>query len=334
MALTGKQKAALLLTTLDAATASELLRGLNAQVVQDLAVELSYLDAAGHRNTQQTTEVARLFCKSLNEEAGFHFKSFLRQMLRNTVGEDQAGRIQNEVEELLRKRDPFLPIRSADPSTLAAVLEAEHPQAVAIVLSELHPKKSSDILGLLGEGVRVGALSRMTGIGSVTQEARTRIAQMVGKRLETMAAAHQSGTAMQVHPEQSLRKVAVIVRNLEKEVRDGVLEVIRQKDEEAGRKVANLMVIWDDIPLVGDRALQQALRTADERQLAMALHEAPDETAKKIRSNLSERTITLLDEEITLMSSPKSEDVRSAREKIVSTLRELNDKGELSFEKE
>ena len=334
MPLTGKQKAALLLASLDAGTAAELLKGVDARMVQDLAVELSYLDAAGHRNAKQTADVARQFCKSLQEESSFHFKSFLREMLRNTVGEEQSKRIRQEIQDLLQKRDPFITIRSADVRTLAALLETEHPQAVAIVLSELPPRKSSDVLGQLGEGVRVSAISRMTGIGSVTLEAKARIAQMVRQRMESMASPRQSGAAIQTHPEQSLRKVAVIVRNLDKEIRDGVLEAIQQKDREAGEKVTNLMILWEDIPQVGDRSLQQALRGIDERQLALALHEAPEETRRKIKSNISERAAAMVDEETSLMSSPKKEDVRQAREKIVGALRELNQKGELSFEEE
>lgn len=334
MALTGKQKAALLLTSLDIATATELLKGVDTKMVQDLAVELSYLDAAGYRNARQTADVARQFCRSLQDESGFHFKNFLREMLKNTVGEEKAKQIQQEVQGLLQKRDPFMTIRSADLETLAAVLKTEHPQAVAVVLSELPPKKGSEILGLLGEGLRVSAISRMTSIGSVTPEAQARIAQMVRKRIEGVGTARQVGTAIQTRPEQSLRKVAVIVRNLDTEVRNGVLEAIQQKDKEAGQKITNLMIIWEDVPLVGDRSLQQVLRGIDERQLALALHEAPEEIASKVKANISERAAAMVDEEASLMSSPKKEDVQQARERIVDVLRDLNTKGELSFVEE
>jgi flagellar motor switch protein FliG len=332
--LTGKQRAALLLASLDAATAAEMLKGIDPRMVQELAVELSYLDAAGLRNAKQTAAAARQFCQSLQNASAFHFKSFLRDMLRSTVGEDQAKRIQQEIQDLLQKRDPFMAIRAADLQTLTGVLETEHPQAVAVVLSELPPKKGSEVLGALGEGVRVSAISRMTGLGGMTAEAKARIAEMVRKRIEAMDAARQAGTSLEVRPEQSLRKVAVIVRNLDKEVRDGVLEAIRQKDQEACEKVTNLMILWEDVPQVGDRALQQALRGIDERQLALALQEAPEEFARKIKANISERAAGLVDEETSLMSSPKKEDVRQAREKIVAALRELNQKGELSFEEE
>jgi flagellar motor switch protein FliG len=330
--LTGKQKAAILLTTLDAATAAELLKGVDAATVQELAVELSYLDASGYRDTRQTAEVARQFCKSLQQESGFHFKNFMRDMLRNSVGEDQAKRIQQEIQNLLQKRDPFLSIRSADLQALAAVLETEHPQAVAVVLSELPPKRGSELLGLLGETVRVSAISRMTSIGGTTPEARMRIAQLVQGRLEGAGSGQQAAAAVQVRPEQSLRQVAVLVRNLDKEVRDGVLEAIRQKDQEAGEKITNLMIVWEDLPAVSGRSMQQALRGIDERQLALALHEAPEDIVLKVKSSISERAATMVVEEASLMAAPKKDDVRLAQDKILSALRELNKKGELSFE--
>lgn len=332
MPLTGKQKAALLLTTLDAATAAELLKGVDAAIVQELAVELSYLDAAGFRDTKQTTDVARQFCKSLQQESNFHFKSFLRDMLRNSVGEDQAGRIQQQIGDLLQKRDPFLSLRSADLPTLAAVLETEHPQAVAVVLSELPPKRGSELLGLLNEGVRVSAISRMTSLGATSPEAKARIAQLIQGRLEAAGAGPQAGAMLQVRPEQSLRQVAVLVRNLDREIRDGVLEAIRQKDQEAGDKITNLMVTWEDIPHVSGRTMQQALRGIEERQLALALHEGAADIAQTIKASISERAVARIEEEAALMAAPKKEDVHQARERILGILRELNRKGELTFE--
>ena len=334
MALTGRQKAALLLASLDPATAAEMLKGVDAKIVQELAVEMSYLDAAGQRNSRQTAEIARQFCKSLQDQSAFRFKSFLREMLKNTVGEDKAKQIQADIQDLLQKRDPFLTIRAASLETLVAVLETEHPQAVAVVLSELPAKRGSEILGRLGEGIRVSTVNRMTSAGGITPEAKARIAQMVHQRIEAMSAGTRAGGTIQIRPEQSLRKVAVILRNLDKGIRDGVLDAIVQKDKEAGDKVASLMILWEDIPSVNDRSLQQALRGIDERQLALALHGAAEEITGKIKSNISERAAAVVDEETSLLSSPKKEDIHQAREKIITALRDLNSKGELAFTEE
>jgi len=326
--LTGKQKAAMLLMSLDVATAAELLKGVDTRVVQDLAVELAYLDAAGNRNNSQSAEVARQFCNSLESTDSFHFNSFLSEMLKSTVGEDRADQIQRQIQDSLHKRDPFIPIRSADTRTIAAVLEQEHPQAAAVVLSELPAKKSSEVLGLLGEGVRLTAISRITTCETVTVEAKTRIAEAVCNRLQTFVSAPAGA---QAGSQQSLRKVAVILRNLNAELREGLLNAIKETDEQAATKVADLMIIWEDIPQVSDRPLQEALRGIDAKVLALALSKADEALVQKIKSNISERANATLEEEASLMAAPKESEIKEARDQIVAALREMDAKGELTF---
>ena len=328
--MTGKQKAAMLLMSLDAATAAELLKGVDAKVVQELAVELAYLDAAGYHSGKQSAEVARQFYDTLQSGHGFHLKSFLGEMLKSTVGDEKAEQIQTQIQNLLQKRAPFIPIRSADSHTIASILESEHPQVVAVVLAELEARKSSEVLGLLSEGIRVSAIGRMASCETVTAEAKGRIAEMVCKRLEA-AMAGGNGSALRVRPEESLRKVAVILRNLGKELRDGLLNNIKEKDSQAGDMVAKLMIVWEDIPQVADRSLQEALRGIDAQKLALALVKTDEAIAEKIKSNISERAAATLDEEASLMSAPRKEDIASAREEIVQVLREINEKGELAF---
>lgn len=333
MGLTGRQKAAMLLMSLDAGTATELVKGLDADVVRELAVELAYLDAAGLRSSERSAEVVQQFCNSLRSEKTFHFGSFLSEMLKSTVGGEQAGLIQTQIQGLLQKRDPFLPIRSAAPDILASVLEGEHPQVAAVVLSELPPRKSSEVMGLLDEGVRISIISRMTGGETVTAEARVRIAETVSRCLDVVTSAGAGGGGA-ARREQSLRKVAVILRNLGKEIREGLLNAIKEKDSDVAENVRNLMIIWEDVAQVANRSMQEALRGVDAKKLALALHKADEAIADKIRSNISERAVATVAEEASLMSAPKNEDVDDARAEIVRVLREMNEKGELAFVEE
>lgn len=333
MTLSGKQKAAMLLLSLDSATASELVKGLDAKAVQELAVELAYLDAAGLKNNSESFEIAQQFCNSLVCEKGFQIDDFLGELLKAAIGQAKAENIQTQIRSLLHKRDPFIPIRNANSQILSSILSGEHPQAVAVVLSELPAKKSSEVLGLLEEGIRFNAISRMAKSESVTLEARMRIAETVCKKLEALANS-STGQAAAAQTEQPLRKVAVILRNLSKDLRDGLLNSIKEKDAETSEMISKLMIIWDDVPLIADRSLQETMRGIDSRKMALALHKAEEKIVSKIKSNISERAIAALDEEASLMSSPKKEEIESAREEIVNVLREVNEKGELSFVEE
>ena len=198
MALTGKQKAALLLMSLDAATAAELLKGLDTEVVQEVALELAQLDASGYQSSKEGVAIARQFVNCLQTGQEFQNKSFLSEMLKRTIG-SKAKQIKSQIVDLLWKRDHFKPIRSADSETIATILKDAHPQAIAVVLSELSPKKSGEVLGLLGEGIRVSAVSRMVGSAGVTGEAKERVAEMVCKRLKAITTSF--GAFLRAQPE-------------------------------------------------------------------------------------------------------------------------------------
>lgn len=336
MAISGIHKAAILLMSLDATTASELLKGLHPDVVTNIAVELAYLDATGYRVREQSSEVVREFCNSLKKTSGgFGVKNFLNKMLENTVGAKKAGEIQSQINDLIKKRDPFISIRSASTEKLVSALEGEHPQAISLVLSELPSKKSSEVLGLLNQELQQKAVKRMTNPEYISPETKLRIANIVLKRIESAGGAPQAGGGTsQLEAKKSLRKVAILLRGLAKELRDGLVNSIKQNDQEAGALVSELMVTWEDIPAILDRPLQEGIRSVESQKLAKALVNADAAIVKKIRANISERASALLDEETALLSAPKKEDIATARAEIVTLLRQMNEEGKLAFAEE
>ena len=321
MALTGKQKAAMLLMSLDTATATELLKGVNPELIQELAVELAYLDAAGYRSGKQSAQIARQFCDSLRADEEFHVKSFLKEMLKSTVGDEKAEQIQTRIRDLAQERNPFVRIRFLDSQTIASVLQKEHPRSAAVVLSELPAKKSSDVLDLFGESIRLSAVRRMATCGNMTVEAKAKIAETVCRRLEA-ATANGASEALPTRLERSLRKMALILRNMGKECRDHLLGVKKGKDDKAGEMGPDSMIAWEDIPKVDDGLLQKALRGVDAKKLALAMVKADYSLVQKITSNISERAAAAMDKQFSHLSDVGKEDIDQAREEIVRVLRE------------
>jgi flagellar motor switch protein FliG len=193
-----------------------------------------------------------------------------------------------------------------------------------VVLSELSTKKSQEVLSLLDEEIRLKAVCKMTNPEMVGSGVRRRMAATVTKRLKSF----QGETVME-RPEEALRKLALVLSGLERDVRDQMLAEIGKNDEETAAMVKRLMITWEDITSVADRSLQEALRNVDSGKLALALHGADEDIAQKIRSNMSDRAVSLLDEEIALMQEPLDKEVLNAREEVVRPLREANEEGTL-----
>ena len=326
MALSGKQKAAMLLMSLDTATAAELLKGLAAEDIQEIAIELARIDASEQHDIKQQAKVAREFCSSLQQKQTqrFSVRTFLNEMLATVLDKDKAEQIQSQIRETIEKKDLFADIRLAGTDELVLALEGEHPQTIAVVLSELVPKKSQEVLALLSEEARLKAVCKMTTPEMVGNRVKQQIASTVTRRLKSL-----KGETLVERPQQTLRKLAIVLSGLEKDLRNQLLGEIAKHDEDRANTVRRLMITWEDIPLVADRSLQEALRTVNSNKLAVAIHGADEDIVHKIRSNISERAITALDEEISLMQEPLEKEVLDAREEVVKPLREADEQGKL-----
>ena len=105
MALTGKQKAAMLLVSMDAGTATELLKGLPPDEIQQIALELVRIDVSGQRDSKEEARIAREFCGTLQKKQAqvFSIKGFLNEMLINILGIVGACQIQSQIRKLTEK---------------------------------------------------------------------------------------------------------------------------------------------------------------------------------------------------------------------------------------
>ena len=324
--MTGKQKAAMLLMSLDAATATELLNGLDAEEIHEIALELAHIDVSKKISNDEQAQIAQEFCSSLQqmEARKFSMKAFLNEMLVTVLDEEAALQIQSEVKKISEGTDQFGEIRLASSDELVLALRGEHPQTIAVVLSELDPKKSQEVLARLDEEIRIKAVCRMLNPELVGSGVKQRMAFTVSERLQGL-----KGETLTERPEQTLRKLAVVLSGLETDLRDQMLDEISKHDEETSKTVRNLMITWDDIPSIADRSMQEALRNVESGKLAVALYGAKDAVIEKIRSNISERAVASLDEEISLMQDPLEKEVLDAREEVVNPLREANEQGTL-----
>jgi len=215
-------------------------------------------------------------------------------------------------------------IRLASTDELVLALEGEHPQTIAVVLSELAPKKSQDVLSRLSEEARLKAVCRMTNPELVGSGVKQRMAFTVSERLKGL-----KGETLTEKPEQTLRKLAIVLSGLEKDLRDQLLDELNKHDEETSTMVRRLMITWEDIPSIAERSMQEALRAVEPGKLAVALYGADEDIVQKIRSNISERAAAMLDEEISLMQEPLEKEILDAREEVVSPLRDANEQGTL-----
>ncbi len=326
----GIRKAAMFLMSLPTSAAAELLRAAPPETVTRIAAEMAYLEQAGGVTAEGIQEFVQHLSKARQRPAR---NQYAMQLLEAAMGKTNSAAAIQKVQELIAMRDPFSAIRGASVEALSEALAGEAPQVAALVLTELPPDKSGKLLAMLDEKVRLDAVRGMTAAQEVSPEARLKVAQVVHARMaKPEVAAAPTKAAVVNRRREQLRKVAVLLRGLEKNFRDTLVAAINQHDAPTANEVLKLMVLWEDLPLAGDRTLQEVLRKVDARKLALALVKCDAAVVKKLRANMSERAAALVEEEASLLSKPTAEDVSQAREQLLDALRAMNAKGELTFE--
>ena len=89
------------------------------------------------------------------------------------------------------------------------------------------------------------------------------------------------------------------------------------------------MFVFEDIVTLDDRSIQKVLREVDTKDLALALKTASEDVAGRIYRNMSKRAADMLKEDIEFMGPVRLRDIEEAQQKVVATIRRLEEAGEI-----
>jgi hypothetical protein len=97
---------------------------------------------------------------------------------------------------------------------------------------------------------------------------------------------------------------------------------------ETGRVVKKLIILFDDITRMDDRAIQKLFREIDMATVVKALRGAKTAIKEKIFSNMSERAVKLAEEDIAFSDRIDESETQPARHVVVNMIYNLFDSGE------
>ena len=110
-----------------------------------------------------------------------------------------------------------------------------------------------------------------------------------------------------------------------------VLETIRSTDPALADKISDLMLLFEDLLNLEDRAVQTVLREVQSDQLTVALKGASPEIREKILKNMSQRAAETLREDIESMGPVRLTDVEAQQREIMNVVRRLAENNEIQI---
>ena len=317
--LTGPQKAVLMLLSLDEATATPILAEMDAEDVKKLR------DAAAGLRAVPTTSLDGVYAEFIDRsrsavavpKGGVRY---LRRLAGRALGEPAAQQIFLETEATALEK-----LAQAEPNALASVMENEHPQLVAAILSQLDNEKAARVLEALPEATRPAILERLGTMSEVPSSLLEDVASALSAELPVT----QSGGVMEVN---GIARSAALVRRLGRETGEQLLGSIEEGNSELASEIRKAMYTFEDLNALDARALRSLLESVPVERLTMALKTASETLKTHIFTSMSKRAAERIKEDMEIMGGVRLSDVEAAQREIVEVALRLDAEGTISLE--
>jgi flagellar motor switch protein FliG len=209
-----------------------------------------------------------------------------------------------------------------DARVVAEVIKHEHPQIVATILAHLHAAQAAEVLARFPAEVQVDVAVRLARLEEVPETALQELDSIVDKQTRETVALRTSRLG-------GVRAAADIINLLPAGGDRAVLEAIKSADERLGEQIQDALFIFENLLLVDDRGMQTILREVQSEVLALALKGADEAIREKVFKNMSKRAAEILRDDIAARGPVKLSDVEAAQKEILAAAQRLADEGQI-----
>ncbi|MCX7976884.1 MAG: flagellar motor switch protein FliG [Bellilinea sp.] len=320
-AISGIDKASALLLTLGVDTSSKILQYLTEGEIERVLLALGKTGPIPPEVRRVALQEAVEFSTADAALRGGGIE-YSRQLLARAVGPRRGAEILERI-SVHQQLSSFEMLRNANPEEVAALLQEEMPQTIALVLSYLEAKVAADILTSLPRELQVEVTLRLAVMDRVSPQ----VVQVVERNLKNKLSSVLSEADFRATG--GVTFLVKMLNMVDRGVQKTILEALEASNPKLVEEIRANMFTFDDLIKLDDRAIQRVLRDISKSELALALKAAPEKLKEKIFNNLSERARENLKEEIEILGPQLAKNVYAAQRKIVDAVRALEEAGEI-----
>ena len=322
-ALSGPQKASILLLALGEEQCARLFGMMHEDEIKEISAAMSQLGSV-------RADIVEMLCSEYAEsvtQTGTLVGSYesTERLLQRTLPRERVSQIMEEIRGPAG-RTMWDKLGNVSEAVLANYLKNEYPQTVAVVLSKVKPDHAARVLGLLPESFALEVVMRMLRMETVQKDVLDGVERTL--RSEFMSNLARS-TRRDAH-----EMMAEIFNNLDRQSEARFIAALEERNREAAERIKSLMFTFEDLSRLTPNAVQILLREVEKDKLPVALKGATEKLRNLFFSNLSERAGKMLREEIEALGPVKMRDVDDAQAAIVALAKELESQGRIELSDE
>lgn len=206
------------------------------------------------------------------------------------------------------------------PRMVSGLLEHEHPQTIALILSTQKEDHTSRILAELPDEMRGDVMYRIAKIDNVSPEVINQIEEALQREVGVVVGRDRKQVG-------GVDKVVEILGKMEKGADQVILTSIEAADPDLAEEIRRRMFTFEDLAAIDGRGMQAILREVSTDMLTLALKTASDAIKEKIFSNISQRAADMIAEDLEAMGPRKLSEVEAMQMEVVKVALKLEEEG-------
>ncbi|MBG9793157.1 flagellar motor switch protein FliG [Paenibacillus dendritiformis] len=319
-ALTGRQKAAILLITLGPEVSAQIFKHLRDEEIEQLTLEIANVRKVDAAEKESVMSEFHQICLAQEyiSQGGI---SYAKEILEKALGSQKAVDIINRLTATLQVR-PFDFARKAEASQIFNFIQNENAQTIALVLSYLQTEQASTILSSLPQEKQAEVARRVALMDSTSPEVISQVERVLEQKLSSTVTQDYTSAG-------GIESVVKILNGVDRGTERTILDSLEIQDPELAEEIKKRMFVFEDIVNIDNRSIQRIIRDIDNADLQLALKVASEEVREAIFRNMSKRMADTFKEEMEFMGPVRLRDVEEAQTRIVSTIRRLEESGEI-----
>ncbi len=319
--LSGPQRVAALLLSLDKEVAQRVLKHFDSHDLRRLAKHASTLGNVGAQTLDPLVDdLIEQLSGAGPDLVGSASKA--EQLLTGLIPEEDVAEIMSEV---LGSSNQFFwqKLSSVPDATAASYLAKEHTQTMAVVLSKVDPAYAAKLLGQLPAERRNLVMRRML-VSRPVSDAMLRV-------LEIALDEDLVGSANSNAQAGANTRVAGIINQMDRDQMNEALENIEATEPAIAQQLRNMLFSFEDIPKLSERSRSILFDKVATEQVILALRGADEDVKDAILPVLGARVRRMIEAELSSGDLPPKRDILRAQRQIAEMALKLNEQGAIEI---
>ncbi|MCL2121464.1 MAG: flagellar motor switch protein FliG [Clostridiales bacterium] len=313
-------RAAAVIVALGADHASGVYRHLNEEEIERLSLEVAKLNRLSPEELAEIIEDFYGLCitQKVISEGGI---LYAKDVLEKAFGKEQAANFMERISKSMQVRALEF-IRKASNKNLMIMLQNEHPQTVAFVLSYARADQASFVIASLEREMQLDVIQRIAKLESVSPDVVNTVEHVLENRFSSVISVDMTEIG-------GVNYVADIMNHTDRQTEKHIFDELNKRDPLLSESIRKLMFVFEDIINMDDITIQRFLREVDSQDLAIAIKGSNDEVKETLLNNVSRRARETILTDIEYLRNVRLKDVEEAQQRIVNIIRSLEESGEI-----